>query len=431
MDARHDEHYLRDVTLLGDSRQMVAHRPIYTQNRIKLVDIGTRITSALFEKLVRHKLLPVIDECVTVENQVTVDSLVEEAQRLVAAQPFLTHLAAMAGGTDRLLAPLRQVVLEPPLALKLTVMQERRAHLFEHSLEVATIALYLGQVGLFLDSASLRQLAAAALFHDIGEMHIDPAMLDPAHEVTDDERRHIYAHPVTAFLILKEYPAYASHVATAVLQHHERVDGNGYPRGITGAESTPLGRILALVEVVASMLRKLPARGELSRVGIAIKLSSHKYDSTLVSCMSAAFRQFGHGSTEANTEPLFLARIEKLGSLIGSWQAVYEALAERYNSGPLAQSVNDRVADLERALFDAGCHPDQLALAYRSTRDDAGAFAEMAELADEGIWQFRNIVHETRRRWDALKGGETESQSVLRWLDSCDTVLEARPEKIA
>ena len=145
MDARHDEHYLRDVTSLGDSRQMVVHTPIYAQNRIKLVNVGTPITSSLFEKLVRHKLLPAIDQCITVENEVTADILVGEAKRLIEGQPFLFHLAEAVTGADDLLEPLRQIVLEPPLALKLTVMQDQRPELFRHSLEMAIIALYLAR----------------------------------------------------------------------------------------------------------------------------------------------------------------------------------------------------------------------------------------------------------------------------------------------
>ena len=424
MDARHDEHYLRDVTSLGDSRQMVAHAPIYTQNHIKLVDIGTRITSALFEKLVRHKLLPTIDECIAVENEVTVDVLVAETKRLIEARPFLSFLANDVKGADELLGPLRNVVLEPPLALKLTVMQERRAELFRHSLEMAIVALYLGRASSLLDTTNLRFLAAAALFHDIGELHIDPAILDPAHEVSDEERRHIYAHPLTAYLILNEYPVYSPKIRTAVLEHHEREDGSGYPRGARGHEISFLGRILVLAEVVASQVRKLPASGDLSRIGMALKLSKHKYDSALVLLMSKVFREVGHTCPNDSEGVSFLARIERIGSLIGSWQASYELLAESGKTKTLANYVNSRVTDLDRALSSAGCHPDQLSLAYRSAKDDADGLAEMAALVDEGIWQFRDIVHETRRRWDKLKDGEAERQVVRGWLDSCDSVLD-------
>lgn len=425
MNPRHDEHYLHDVTSLGDSRQMVAHAPIYAQNRIKLVDVGTLITSALFEKLVRHKLLPTIDQCITIENELTVDGLVEEAKRQIVARPFLAYLASDAKGADELLGPLCNVVLEPPLALKLTVMQERRAELFRHSLEMTIVALYLGRASALLDTTNLRFLAAAALFHDIGELHIDPAILDPAHEITDEERRHIYAHPLTAYLILNEYPAYSPKIRTAVLEHHEREDGSGYPRGAPGHEISFLGRILVLSEVVASQVRKLPANGDLSRIGMALKLSKHKYDPSLVLLLSKVFREVGHTHPNDSEGTSFLSQIERIGSLIGSWQATYESLAESGKTKTLADYVNNRVTELDRALSSAGCHPDQLSLAYRSAKDDADGFAEMAVLADEGIWQFRDIVHETRRRWDKLKDGEAERQVVRGWLDSCDSVLDA------
>lgn len=425
MDARHDEHYLREVTSLGDSRPMVAHAPIYGQNRIKLVDVGARITGALFEKLVQHKLLPPIDECVAVEDAVTAKALAAEAARIVAERPFLARLAESVGDADRLLAPLAQIALEPAFAFKLTVMQARRPELYRHSLEVAIIALYLGR-SCRLDGARLRALATGAVFHDLGELHIDPAILDPAHHITDEERRHIYAHPVTAFLILNNYPAYAGEISGAVMEHHERSDGSGYPRGIRGAEISTLGRILVLAEVVASLIRKLPAGDDLSRICVALKFNSQKYDQTLISRLSEAFRATGHAAAagDGHEEGEFLAKIERLGSLFGSWQAAYESLAESRQTGPLAKFVDGRVLELERALSDAGCHPDQLSLAYSGAAGDAAAMAEMAELADEGIWQFRNILRECQRNWESLEEGDAERQRVRQWLDSCGSVLD-------
>ena len=54
----YDASYVRAITTMGDSRNVVTNQPIFTKNRIKLVDPGTKVDSSMFERLVRHKLSP-------------------------------------------------------------------------------------------------------------------------------------------------------------------------------------------------------------------------------------------------------------------------------------------------------------------------------------------------------------------------------------
>ena len=71
MTERYDEHYISSVTALGDTHEVVTSQAVFTRNGIKLVDVGARINSAFREKLVQHKLLPPIDQCLTVAGGVT------------------------------------------------------------------------------------------------------------------------------------------------------------------------------------------------------------------------------------------------------------------------------------------------------------------------------------------------------------------------
>ena len=70
MNQRHDEPYIRSVTELGDTRNVVTSQAIYAGNNIKLVEKGVRVDSSLYERLVRHKLVPQIDECLMAEDGV-------------------------------------------------------------------------------------------------------------------------------------------------------------------------------------------------------------------------------------------------------------------------------------------------------------------------------------------------------------------------
>lgn len=69
------------------------------------------------------------------------------------------------------------------------------------------------------------------------------------------QRKHLVAHPITAMLMVRDtqaYPKAAEVAEVAVLEHHERMDGSGHPRGLAGADISPMGRLLMLAEVVAA-----------------------------------------------------------------------------------------------------------------------------------------------------------------------------------
>jgi HD-GYP domain-containing protein (c-di-GMP phosphodiesterase class II) len=68
--------------------------------------------------------------------------------------------------------------------------------------------------------------------------------------LSGEERKHLVAHSVTAMLVVRSTELY-SRAEIAVLEHHERMDGSGYPRGIKGTIS-PMGQVLLLAEVVSA-----------------------------------------------------------------------------------------------------------------------------------------------------------------------------------
>ena len=71
MEQRYDEHYIRSITQMGDTQNVVTSQAIFTTRKIKLIEKGVRVNSALFERLVSHKLIPKIDHCLAVENGIS------------------------------------------------------------------------------------------------------------------------------------------------------------------------------------------------------------------------------------------------------------------------------------------------------------------------------------------------------------------------
>ena len=132
-----------------------------------------------------------------------------------------------------------------------------------HSERVATMAIEIGLV-LGLPTDEIENLQRAALLHDIGKIATPARILDKPGKLTDEERQVVEAHPTTGARILEPIAAYES-VIPAVLQHHERYDGKGYPNGLAGEEISLAGRIMAVADVYDSLISDRPYRPGMGR----------------------------------------------------------------------------------------------------------------------------------------------------------------------
>ncbi len=139
-----------------------------------------------------------------------------------------------------------------------------------HSRAVANLATAAAhQYG--LAPAETAMLNRAALVHDIGRLGVSNAIWDKRGPLSRPEMERVRLHPYLTERMLSFSPALAPLGAIAV-QHHERLDGSGYPRGLAAAAITPQGRILAAADAYQTMVEMRPHRPARSRPEAAIQL---------------------------------------------------------------------------------------------------------------------------------------------------------------
>ena len=142
-------------------------------------------------------------------------------------------------------------------------IQERDIVTYDHSRRVATYAQRLARyVGWSRRDA--RDLALAALVHDLGKTWITNDILLKADTLSDEERKTMERHPLIGARILIGCDVHPFYVET-VLYHHEAWDGRGYPSGLKGEEIPLSARILTVADVYDVLTSQRPYKAALSK----------------------------------------------------------------------------------------------------------------------------------------------------------------------
>ncbi|MBN2581898.1 MAG: HD domain-containing protein [Planctomycetes bacterium] len=129
-------------------------------------------------------------------------------------------------------------------------------HMVNVSVMVTALAYRLGQ----RDKDTLRQLASGGLLHDIGKTRVNPDTLNKVGRLTPQEWDELKQHPDLGLQFLLSRPGIKPMELMMVHQHHEKLDGGGYPQGLVGREITAEAQMTAVVDIYDALTSKRPYR---------------------------------------------------------------------------------------------------------------------------------------------------------------------------
>jgi diguanylate cyclase (GGDEF)-like protein/PAS domain S-box-containing protein len=135
--------------------------------------------------------------------------------------------------------------------LVLNTLFEKNQREMMHSKRVGELAELIA-IKLGLSEEDVRNMKTAGSMHDIGKIGIDEAILNKPSQLTNSERDEMQRHPEIGYRILSSVSEF-SEIAVCILEHHERWDGTGYPRGLKGNEICLEARILAIADAYDAM----------------------------------------------------------------------------------------------------------------------------------------------------------------------------------
>lgn len=216
-------------------------------------------------------------------------------------EEFLTAIADMLAGIiirkqgeealKQSIAKMRRTLDGVVNALAVTA-EKRDPYTAGHQQRVAHLACAIARE-MRLPADQIDGIRVAATLHDIGKIAVPSEILTKPGQLTEMEWGLIRCHPQAGYEILKNIP-FTWPVARIVLQHHERMDGSGYPSGLSGDEILLEARILAIADVIEAMASHRPYRPALGTKEALTEISQNSnvlYDSDAVNACLRLFQK--------------------------------------------------------------------------------------------------------------------------------------------
>jgi putative nucleotidyltransferase with HDIG domain len=172
-----------------------------------------------------------------------------------------------------------------------SAMKAKDVEIYKHSLRVQSLVLAFTTTVLHLPEAEAVTIGLAALFHDLGKLHISENILHKASGLTRQEFEMIQEHAAYGAHMLNQFKL-IPHGVPSVYHHHERLDGKGYPDGIRGA-AIPVGaRIIAIGDAFEVMTSHRTYQKSRTAPQACVELYEHagtQFDAELVELFCTSF----------------------------------------------------------------------------------------------------------------------------------------------
>lgn len=254
-------------------------RTIFTPEGKPLLTVGVNLTPAILDSLrkrgyqsiyIKNELLPdlVIDDAVNEQTRVNAEVTVRKTMEKLSHGGEV-EFKQISKIVDRIMDEMAEA---SDLVFSLSTLRSVDEYTFQHSVNVCIICLLLGEA-LHYSRDDLHKLGVGGILHDVGKIFVADLVQKPD-KLTTEEWERMKTHPQTGFDTLRsnfEINLLSAHVA---FQHHERLDGSGYPRGLRGSEIHEFGRIGAVADVYDALISDRSYRPRMDPILVAEHLLS-------------------------------------------------------------------------------------------------------------------------------------------------------------
>lgn len=162
------------------------------------------------------------------------------------------------------------IVDNDAVAIDISMLKVSDEYTFKHSVDVATMAMIIGKKH-GLSDKEIHDLGIAGLLHDVGKSKIPNEVLNKAGRLTDEEFALMKQHTLFGFEILKNRKEFPESIMLGVLQHHEKINGKGYPIGSSSEKIHSYAKIISVADIYDALVTERPYKSGFPK-GVAIEM---------------------------------------------------------------------------------------------------------------------------------------------------------------
>ena len=238
--------------------QILAKNINFDKNRI-LLRRGVTLTGSIIKKIEKLGLQGVyIDD--DISRDINISSVISDELKYKATKGIAAFFLSANQGKlskerqqigeikDTILGIVDEIRLNPNLKINIVDLRTYDDYTFSHSINVAVLSVVVGTV-IGLDKYQLNELALGALIHDIGKVFCDKNIINKPGRLTPEEYEEVKLHTVRGYNYLFSSDNIPLSAKLAVLSHHEKYNGLGYPENKSKEDIPLFGRIISVVDV--------------------------------------------------------------------------------------------------------------------------------------------------------------------------------------
>jgi len=332
--ATANPHALSVILEASETRSIIAACDIFDIQGIKLWARHRPVSRDLQQRLMDRALSQPLETCLLAEDGVSTRTLALGLRDLVQNPGPLQALLKPQGSA--LLQGVMAVRLHPVVQLLLSAVETSQAPRFAHAVEAMAVAgaLMAARGG---DVKQVAQAMTVGLLHDVGEMYIDPAHgeAEIGHTQDVETYRQLLVHPHIGQLLISQLTDYPKDIARAVAEHHERMDGSGFPNRLDGTQMSTLGKLMSTVEAALAALRQPEAT--LQHASVVLRAVPGEFDDHLLGPLAAAARSEPALQAQRSLQEL-QAHLAAFDATLNDAVARLEDLMRRHNSASLLEA---------------------------------------------------------------------------------------------
>ena len=234
---------------------MIIGKDVIDKNTgVILIPKDTVLTTDHINKLSRHKVFAVMIKEEEILESLSNEGFSKEYSKVENRLDNIFEMVKKEGKIEsedivnEIQGFVNEVSLERDILTQMRLLRKKDDYTFDHSLGVSILAITLGK-WLGYSQDKILELAIAGLFHDIGKLKIPDEILNKPGKLTPEEYNVMKKHSYYGYEMLLKTNNFSENILQGVLNHHEKMDGSGYPNGLISNEIHEYAKIISICDI--------------------------------------------------------------------------------------------------------------------------------------------------------------------------------------